>query len=273
MRIELNGMQLGMPGLVLLGMLDYTQARQPLNTHVHHDILEICCLARGRQIYLLDGVEYALNGGDIFVSYPGQPHGTGQNPEEKSLLYWVQLDMRPCQDFLGLPPEEGAEVHQCLTSMTRHHFRGLTVLHDPLTDILALCQEQPPFFRARLRGRLLEFLAGVWMSEKQHVAVDISREMKKAVEYIVQHPSEWPSLAELADLCGLSLPRFKVRFRAETGMPPGEYIARIKVAEGIRQLKHSASITETAHALGFSSSQYMATVFKRITGKPPSFFR
>ncbi len=53
-------------------------------------------------------------------------------------------------------------------------------------------------------------------------------------------------------------------------MPPGEFILRCKVEHARRLLAEEASpITEIAFRLGFSSSQYFATVFKRYTNMTP----
>ena len=67
----------------------------------------------------------------------------------------------------------------------------------------------------------------------------------------------------------LSESRFKARFKREMGVPPAEYWLRKKV-EQASVLLAKATITQVAHQLGFSSSQYFATVFKRYTLTSPS---
>jgi AraC-like DNA-binding protein len=57
------------------------------------------------------------------------------------------------------------------------------------------------------------------------------------------------------------------------GVAPHEFILRCKMDEAKRLLTHEGrSVTETAMALGFSSSQYFATVFKRFTQQTPVEF-
>ncbi len=69
----------------------------------------------------------------------------------------------------------------------------------------------------------------------------------------------------------LSLSRFKARFKNEVGLPPADFIMRGKI-ERARQLLAAGdlSVTQIAMRLGFSSTQYFATAFKRHTGKTPS---
>jgi AraC-like DNA-binding protein len=53
-------------------------------------------------------------------------------------------------------------------------------------------------------------------------------------------------------------------------MPPHEYILRCKIDRAVAQLEAGErSITDIAYDLGFSSSQYFATVFKRFTRLNP----
>jgi AraC-like DNA-binding protein len=54
-------------------------------------------------------------------------------------------------------------------------------------------------------------------------------------------------------------------------MPPGEYLLRRKVRRAGELLAGGdVSVTEVAQALGFSSSQYFATVFRRYRHQRPS---
>jgi len=71
----------------------------------------------------------------------------------------------------------------------------------------------------------------------------------------------------MARAAGLSLAWF--------GVAPMEYLMRAKVEEGKKLLQYNLklTITDVAHRLGFSSSQYFATVCKRFTNKQPSEFR
>ncbi|MFA7370281.1 MAG: helix-turn-helix transcriptional regulator, partial [Kiritimatiellales bacterium] len=73
---------------------------------------------------------------------------------------------------------------------------------------------------------------------------------------------------------GLSRSEFFRKFKDETGTGPNQYLLwrRLEAAKDLLT-NNELSITETAHRLGFSSSQYFATVFRRHTGLPPNSFR
>jgi AraC-like DNA-binding protein len=92
--------------------------------------------------------------------------------------------------------------------------------------------------------------------------------------YINHHVEEPLPLIKLAAKAGLSLPRFKERFKEKHGVPPGEYVLRARVAQAEKLLRETdRPITWIAHELGYSSSQYFATVMKRYTRQSPRALR
>jgi AraC-like DNA-binding protein len=67
---------------------------------------------------------------------------------------------------------------------------------------------------------------------------------------------------------------FHEKFLKEVRLTPAEYLTRLRMKKAKQLLKISKkSITEIAFDLGFSSSQYFATVFKKVTGITPRFYR
>jgi AraC-like DNA-binding protein len=89
-----------------------------------------------------------------------------------------------------------------------------------------------------------------------------------------RHLHESLSLKRLAGLVGLSPSHFLARFRREFGVPPSDYVWRLKISRAMELLKQpNASITQIAFNLGFSSSQHFATAFKRYAGINPARYR
>jgi AraC family transcriptional regulator len=81
-------------------------------------------------------------------------------------------------------------------------------------------------------------------------------------------------LAGLAALVGLSPYHFARAFKASTGSAPHRYMMERRVERAKELLAASdQSVTEVAHGCGFASSQYMATIFRRLVGTTPSSYR
>jgi len=95
--------------------------------------------------------------------------------------------------------------------------------------------------------------------------------MQRLLQYIDDHLGDPVRVPVLAQVARLSESRCKARFKREIGVPPAEYWLRKKIDRAIVLLK-KRSVTEVAFELGFSSSQYFATVFKRYTLVNPSLF-
>jgi transcriptional regulator GlxA family with amidase domain len=121
-----------------------------------------------------------------------------------------------------------------------------------------------------LLGYIYELVA---LSQRSPVRA-LSTAIANVVEFIDARIEERVPVEKLAREAGLSVPRFKARFRAETGFPPAEFVLRRRI-ERARQLLQDGdrSVLEVALQTGFCSSQYFASAFRRITGATPTSFR
>jgi two-component system response regulator YesN len=102
----------------------------------------------------------------------------------------------------------------------------------------------------------------------------LSPDIADAVAWMTARLGEPFCVQEVADAVGLHPSRFHERFLAEVGQTPAEWRIRRRVALAQERLRAlDASVTEVAFALGFASSQYFATAFKKYTGRTPSEYR
>ena len=274
-RIEMQIPADELPEVPLLGRYNYSHAEPPVSEHTHGNILEICYLVKGRQTYRVDERNYHLRGGDVFVAFPHERHGSAGNPEEKGVLYWIML-RKPGRRLFGLPEPQSAQLWKSLCHLPQRHFRGSARMKTQLDTLTALYHEKasamrPAYFTVEALGFALEVLRCAGANQPPESS---AQRMEKICRYIQDHLEEPLSVPDLAAQAGLSTPRFKALFKEETGVPPGEYVLRAKLDEAQKRLASGRqTITEVAFALEFSSSQYFATVFKRYTGKNPSSLR
>lgn len=275
-RRVLNLASIGLAEVPVFGRYEYCSAHPGLLTHTHPGTVEICYLERGCQTYRAGGREYHLVGGDVFVTAPGEPHDTGGHAEDRGILYWLNLRIpKRGQSLLMLPPAESAALMAKLSDLPERHFAGRPVLKQIFNEVFALC-EQPvkPLVRVAVVNELVRCVLEVINCAYRHEGVHPTPPIARIVERIKSYPEREYQLLALADEVGLSLSRFKANFKAQMGIAPHEFILRCKIEAAKKLLlDERRSVTDTAMELGFSSSQYFATVFRRFTHQTPIEFR
>ncbi len=92
-----------------------------------------------------------------------------------------------------------------------------------------------------------------------------------AIEYIRSTDISKLDASSLAERCHLSRSCFARLFREYTGMPPLEYINRMKISQAKAKLASGLmSVGEVAESLGYSDASYFSRYYKKLTGKSPS---
>lgn len=261
----------GFRGVLQLGRYNQTVAHAALDDHRHDGALEVCLLLRGRQTYVVGDHRYEMRGGDVFVTFPGEVHSTGRRPQEKGVLYWLIVALSGG----GLPGPGGAALAEALRRLPRRHFPGDRRMQEHCDAIMRLELGPPSRLRA---AQVWHHVEGLLLQVVERARCDDAGRrpatLEPVLDYIAQRLDQPIRLAELARRSGFSLPRFKALFKAEQGVPPGEYVLRARVARAERLLRESdLPVTEIALRLGFSSSQYFATVVRRFTRLTPSAVR
>jgi AraC-like DNA-binding protein len=267
----------GLPEIPLLGWHSYSRARPDLPLHRHAGCLEIHFRQRGEQAFQLGDRLHRLQGGDLFVTLPDEVHSSGGYPCGPGVMYCLNVRKpNPGRGLLGLSAADSRLLFDRFAGLPDRRFRaGRTV--KPLWDELFRLHDGPEIFlqHSRMRTTMLRLLLAVLDSSLRHADQSLlSQRIADIVEKIRDIPEREYRLDELARETHLSLARFKGRFKAETGVSPWQFILQTKIEAAQRRLRGAdESITSIAMSLGFVSSQYFATVFKRITGQTPRDYR
>ena len=258
----------------MIGRYRYAAAQSALPPHDHPDCYEVCFLAAGRQVYRVGGRDYALQGGDLFFTRPGEVHSSGGRPEERGTLYWIIVQRpAPQQPWLGLTAEAARSWESRWARAPTRCFAPKTAPVEQWEQILKIAAERAgPWRESRLRLAVSSLLIDVVESSAEPMLRRGGVRLEQVLAWSEARLSEPVALVDWAAMAGLSLPRFKAWFRTEMGMPPAAYRLRrrIETAEQWLQRDTKLPVTAVAHALGFDSSQHFATAFKRHTGRRPS---
>ena len=172
--------------------------------------------------------------------------------------------------FLALSAREAWPLVKRLRHLPHRRFLGdrrLKTLFEEIVD--TFLRPEADLGRIEIATRLAQWLMLIvrcaGRESSRRVTPDIRR-VRERIEAGLDQPLTVEGLAEVA---GLSASRFKVKFKEQTGLPPAEYVIRRKVERARELLGQGRSVTDVAFDLGFSTSQYFATTFKRITNLRP----
>jgi AraC-like DNA-binding protein len=77
-------------------------------------------------------------------------------------------------------------------------------------------------------------------------------------------------LAHLARSAGLSPSRYAHVFSAQTGMPVRPYLRWLRLQHALIEVARGASLTNAAHAAGFSDSAHLSRTFRKTFGVKPN---
>jgi AraC-like DNA-binding protein len=191
-------------------------------------------------------------------------------------MYWFIFDLPSSPEgFLGLPEEMATPYWEGLRHFPHRHCCAGPGLQPVVERFFRAADSAAGPMRSirmylALMGYLYELVA---LSQRVPVRA-LSAAIANVVEYIDAHLEGRIPVERLAREAGLSVPRFKARFRSETGFPPAEFVLRRRI-EHARQLLQQGgrTVLEVALQTGFCSSQYFASAFRRITGATPTSFR
>lgn len=103
----------------------------------------------------------------------------------------------------------------------------------------------------------------------------LSTRLAPVLNYIYRHMSEDISVAQLAEVMGVTESRLTHLFRQIYNLSPMQAVRKIKInrARSILRIYPNKKIREVAEECGFFSTEYFATVFKRELGMSPTEYR
>jgi len=93
---------------------------------------------------------------------------------------------------------------------------------------------------------------------------------QKLDQYIEEHVFEKITMEQLCQEANISLSTLQHSFKTYFGRSPAEYINYRKIQRSKELLLAGKNITETAMCMGFGSSDYYSTVFRKFNGTSPS---
>jgi AraC family transcriptional regulator len=95
-----------------------------------------------------------------------------------------------------------------------------------------------------------------------------------ATEYINANLPSKVTLAQLANVVGISKCHFSRAFKVSVGIPPGAYVAMMRVERAKRMIRSTREpLCQVAVACGFADQAHLCRSFRRWVGVSPAMWR
>lgn len=268
------------PEIRLLGWSRFAESvMKGLVGHRHRGAFEICYIERGTLTWWVEDEIIEVGPGDIYITWPDELHGGVDGVMHTAELYWCIFEFPRDPAALGLSEAESCALLAAFNALSHRRFPGHPGIALHYRRMLDALESPGPLtslvVRTSLHLLLLDVLDAFEQSRRAGAGQRrYADRVTATIDLLHRHISDTPSIEDLASAVGLRPSYFREEFKNETGFSPVEFLTRLRVREARRLLAESdAPITEIAFRLGFNSSQYFATTFRKQTGMTPRDFR
>ena len=230
-----------------------------------HDEFAIGLIDAGVEQFEYGGAVYRATQGEVVLLDAGQVH-TGQGFDDRGfgfrMLYVPESTFRET----ALPAWNGGSgsLHFRTTVLNNVHARTcLLAAHTSFDSGAPALEVESRFVRA---FAYLLTVAGSWGAPKTSTAAPAA--LVEARDYLNAHLVRDVSLAELAQIAGLSKFHLLRLFRQRFGLTPHAYQLQQRILRA-KQLLRVLPIADVAALCGFADQSHLHRVFRSLVGTTP----
>lgn len=245
----------------------------------HHTDMELGLILKGKGEYILNGVKYTADEGDLFIARSNETHCIPTISTDSLVAFNVQLSpfflWNICSDYI--PPNKiQALINPDIP--INHKLHDSEIIHCMKT-ISTLMESEDTTALYTIRSLVVKLITLV--SEKADIS-DIAltppvkhlADIQKSIGYIRRNYSKSINLDNMAKNAAMSPSYFSKIFRMVTGVSPYNYLMTIRIEKAVESLKTTnKTIMEIALECGFQSITSFNKAFKNSVGCTPSEIR
>lgn len=253
----------------------------------YHDFTEIIVVLQGNSIHFVEGNEYVVSAGDVFVLQGYQAHVF---KDAKNLeIVNVMFDSNAAPNILNSEAFKNIPGYNALFILepqyrNRHHFnhilhlgkKYLSKIETILNTMFHEQTAQEPGYETIVKNKLEElivYLSREYSKLKSREAVSLIR-IGSIIEYLENNHSEEINLEQLAQMSFMSVRNFQRVFKKATGQSPIDYLIQIRLEKSKLMLRESnLQVADIAIQAGFNEYNYFSRKFKMAVGISPLKYR
>jgi AraC-like DNA-binding protein/mannose-6-phosphate isomerase-like protein (cupin superfamily) len=250
-----------------------------------HEFCELVIVVCGRAMHMLEGDEFPVTAGDVFLLQGRQRHHFFDrvNLDLINIMYDPKKIVLPENDLRRMPGycsmfmlEPNYRRQHRFAS--RLHLKRVPLGHAELLagDLEKECMEKSLGYEVALRSKLLELMVFLSRSYSESDTTEAHALLRVGEVISVlenDFANDW-KLDDLLRIANMSRSNLMRVFRKATGQPPIEYLLRLRIQRSMEMLRNTdMSITDIAMQSGFNDSNYFTRQFRKINQISPSSFR
>lgn len=250
-----------------------------------HDFCELTIVTHGSAMHKLEGHEFPVTAGDVFLLQGRQKHFF----YDRKKLDLINIMYDP--DKIGLPENElrkmpGYCAMFMLEPTYRRQHRFASRLHLKRVSLARVeqlaeemereCDQEDPGYEVALRAKLLELMTYLSRAYTQtdsteaHALLRVGNVIGALEKDFAQ---DW-TLDDLTTIAHMSRSNLMRVFRKAAGQTPIEYLIRLRIQKAMDLLRNTGlTVTEIALESGFNDSNYFTRQFKKAQHQSPTQYR
>ena len=249
-----------------------------------HDFTELTVIYEGSGINNVDGFDYPVAAGEVFVIHEGRKHSYRNTKHlhlcnvlfDSKLLDQCGVDMSHLPGFHALFRLEPKLRKNNFNSRLRLPQNELLEVRGIIERLGQELTNRTPGFRLISHSLLFVLIGKLsrWYDRCTNENTSKLIQIAQPIAHMEQHYYEPLSIEKLADMAGTSERAFYRVFQQATGSTPNQYLNNLRIAQAAELLRHSdMPVADIADECGFLNSSYMAKLLQKQIGSTPRQFR
>lgn len=265
--------------------IQYGRHNDPMFLHGHADFSELVIILGGSATHVVNGEEYPLQKGDVFIINDNTIHGYKHTNHFKicNIMFQPSFFLDEKNDLKGLPGFQALFVLEPALAKQKGIQQCLSLSEKDFEEINQIMVQLHQEYLTHARGyqtmitclflQMVTKLSRLYEVPTKQTETDILS-LANPAAYIERHFREDISVEKLSEMANMSTRHFRRIFHDIYGISPLKYINSLRIQQAAKLLVSTdLSMTEIAIQCGFSDANYFSTKFKEATGKSPMAFR
>jgi AraC-like DNA-binding protein len=255
-------------------------------TEHYHDFVEVVFILNGQGTQVLEGNEYLVSAGDVFVLQGNQRHyfKDASNVEIVNLMFDAESQPDMINNCIRLMDGYKALFILEPHFRAKHNFNNMLRLkRNELASIElilnAMFMEQENKWEGYdviLSNRFEELII---LLSRNYSKIDTNKakalvRISKVLDFLENNYSENLNIDDLAEKAIMSKRNFMRIFRGAVGLSPIHYLKQVRLQKARTMLRDTnLQVTEISDACGFTDSNYFIKCFKSAYSTTPFKYR